>query len=294
MSRNVTALLFLVLAMTAPATATALELGVQDDGQLHTNPAALTTAADDLGATWIRMIFRVGDPAGPSRIRDAHAHGFKVLVTIGGTGTPTPKPTARALLRYLRTLPQADRYTVINEPDLTGIKACTYRRTWMAVRRILGRKLLFGDFSPYAPVTMTAAIRKCGSIPKHLAFALHPYQRNDPLTRGADEGSLGNLRTMRRNLRRMGLTVDLWLDEFGYLYDGPQSFLVTDQQAAAMWPRAKTAAIRAHAKMLSVYMAQGPTWDSRPRELAWATLTGRMPAPALEPTGDPTPFPGYY
>lgn len=284
-----TATLLVLLAW--PAAGHALELGVQDDW----NPAGTLTAGQDLGATWTRMIVSVGDKHAPERIRAAHAAGFYVLLTVGGSGTTTLRPSQRSLLRYLRTLPKVEKYTVINEPDLTGIKPCTYLNTWMAIRRVLGRRLLFGDFSPHRPLSMTAAIRNCERrMPAHLEFALHPYQRTDPLKPGADEGSIGNLADARRFLREAcGLRVDWWLTEFGYLYDG--RYEVTDEQAAAMWPRAIAAATKAHARMLNIYMAQGPSWDSKPRQLAWSTLTGKTPAPPLQPTSDePVPFTGYY
>lgn len=282
----------LAILLLAPATSQALELGVQDDW----NPTAAATAGHDLGATWVRMILTVGDKNGPARIRAAHTAGFQVLVTIGGSGTDTLRPSSRSLLAYLRTLPKTEKYTVINEPDLTGIKPCTYLNTWMAVRRVLGRRLLFGDFSPHRPLSMTAAIRNCERrMPAHLEFALHPYQKTDPLKPGANEGSIGNLAYARRFLRQAcGLRVDWWLTEFGYLYDG--KYAVTDEQAAAMWPRALAVAEKVQARMLNVYMAEGATWDSRPRQLAWASLTGRVPAPPLQQADeDPVPFdPGYY
>jgi hypothetical protein len=61
-----------------------------------------------------------------------------------------------------------------------------------------------------------------------------------------------------------------------------------------MWPRAKLAASRAHAKMLGVYMAQGPTWDSKPRELAWSSLLGRPPVRSVLPPDAAVAFDGYY
>jgi len=287
----------MLLLLLIPAPTPALELGIQDDGQLRQNPAAVLDAGHDLNAHWVRMIFRVGDPTAQARIRQAHSQGFKVLVTVGGTGTTTRNPSARQLLAYLRTLPQAERYTVINEPDLMSLKrACTYRKTWLAVRRVLGRRLLFGDFSPHAPLTFTTAVLMCGPLPRHLEFALHPYQWTDPLAGGPDEGGIGNLRKLRRSLHHLGLLVDYWLDEFGYISDIPtgRARIVTDEQAAAMWPRAITQAKRHHARMLNVYVAQGASWDSRPRQLAWSVLTGQSAPPALAPQPPAVPFQSYY
>jgi len=298
MQAHRTALITAALILLAnPAASPALELGVQDDWAMSNHPATILNAGHQLNAEWVRMIFRVGDPIAADRIRTAHAQGFKVLVTLGGIGTITRHPSARQLLAYLRTLPKAERYTVINEPDLANLKrACTYRKTWMAVRRVIGRRLLFGDFSPHAPLTFTTAVRMCGPLPKHLGFALHPYQWTDPLAPGPDEGGIGNLGKLRRGLHRLGLTVDYWLDEFGYIADVPvgRARIVPDEQAAAMWPRAILQANRHHARILGIYMAEGPSWDSRPREGAWASLTGHAPLPVTMPSV-PTRFdPNYY
>jgi hypothetical protein len=243
-------------------------------------------AGHEVGARWLRIIIVPSDPRAASKIRAAHAAGFSIVLTIGGTGTTTPRPSALTLLRTIRRLPRVERYTVINEPDLLNLTACEYRKRWSAVRRVVGRRLLWGDFSPYHPVAMTLRARRCGVLPAKLDVAIHPYQSSDPLARGADEGGIGNL---SRSARLMGGKVTWWLDEFAYEYE---RFKVTDEQAASMWPRAILVAQRLHARMLSIYMAQGPTWDSRPRERSWCVLTHVCPAPARLLDGPFMPFEG--
>jgi hypothetical protein len=281
------------LAFTAPARA--LELGVQDDRTLGQDPAALFAAGHEVGARWLRIIVTPGDPTAAEKIRAAHAAGFSVILTVGGTGTTVRQPSARSLLATITSLPRVERVTAINEPDLAGISACRYRAIWMRVRRVLGRRLLWGDFSPHAPLTMTAAARRCGRLPTHLDLALHPYQQTDPLAPPPagpwSEGGIGALGYVKRWLRtNVGVSVTLWLDEFAFVYDAWHVQGVTDEQAAAMWPRAIEAGRRAGAVMLGLYMAQGPTWDSRPRDLAWSVLAGGATAPVVPlPLADALP-----
>ncbi|MEA2255862.1 MAG: hypothetical protein QOG35_1907 [Solirubrobacteraceae bacterium] len=292
-ARVAIAVVLAVLALSPPGSA--LELGVQDDRTLGQDPAALFAAGHDVGARWVRIIIVPGDPSAASKIRAAHAAGFAVILTIGGTGTTVRQPSARALLATIRHLPNVERYTVINEPDLAGISACRYRAVWMRVRRVLGRRLLFGDYSPHAPLSFTQHVRDCGRIPTRLDFALHPYQQTDPLAPPPggpwSEGGIGALAYAKRWLRtNVGVRVTFWLDEFAYVLDAWHVQGVTDEQAAAMWPGAILAARRAGAAMLGLYMAEGPNWDSRPRGLAWSVLTGHAPAPRVPlPVDDALP-----
>jgi hypothetical protein len=267
------AIAFLLLA----APAHALELGIQDDSATTTTQQRDAWAAG-VGATWERTIAYIGQPGTADRIRAAHAAGHRIILTVGGLGTLTRRPSFAAALRYIATLPRADRYTIGNEPDLDGTNPCAYQRGWMKARRILGRRLLFGDFSPHIPVTYTLAARACGPLPGHLDMAVHPYQSDDPLAPAhADcnqqrscfsQGALGSLGSARTTLRHAGLRVTWWLDEFGY---GSVTG-TSDAQAALLWPRAIHRAEAVDAQVLVVYMAQGPTWDTRPGEQAWAAI----------------------
>lgn len=279
------AALFLLL----PGTASALQLGVQDDGE----PGSTVLANTDLiGGTWTRTTVYVGQRGVAQRIRDAHAEGKRIILTVGGVGTITPRPTSGQLLRYVRSLPRADKYGVINEPDLLGLDPCVYRRRWLIVRRVLGSRLGWGDFSPHAPLTYTQAALRCGRLPRHLDFLLHPYDSGDPLRPAAAltvggndfEGGLSQLSYARRWLRRsLGISVVWWLDEFGYAAGS-----VPDGRAAWLWPRAIRQARRQGARVLIAYTAQGPTWDTRPRPLAWCSLSRGWACPGAD-SDAPTP-----
>ena len=207
---------------------------------------------------------------------------------------PAPSPTSASQLRhYIRSLPKADKYTVINEPDLSGMKPCVYYKRWMASRRYLGTKLLWGDFSSHAPLTYTQRAAQCGRLPKSVGFALHPYCTRDPLgysKPGGDlEGCIDQLGFMKRWLKRnVGLRVQWWLTEFGYRNDD-----VPDSEAAWLWPRAERQAEKHGAVVLIAYTSQGSTWDTRPGPVAWCSLTrgracpsARVPVEYREPAKD--------
>lgn len=269
-----------LVALAFAGQAQAIELGVQDDGRLRHDPAAVFESGHDLGARWVRMIAYVGEAGVPDRIRASHAQGFQVLLTVGGTGTRTQKPARTSLLKYLKTLPSVERLTVVNEVDLSGMRPCTYRRLWMAVRRVYGSRLLFGDYSPWRPVGYTRDVARCGALPVRLDVALHPYQTSDPLApstgAGWHEGGIGNLHRLTRAFRRLGIRPRLWLDEFGYPASMP------DETAAAMWPRVIRQATRHRARVLISYQAAGPTWNTRPGPRAWCVLAKRCAAPTLD------------
>lgn len=266
-----------VFSLFVATSAQALELGVHDDGRLRSHdPTTLFDDGHRIHAQWVRIVTGLGEPWTAQKIRDAHTAGFKVILTIGGNGTPTPHPSAAATLRWINQLPAADRYTWTNEADWVGPTPCLYRRGWMRLRRQLGHRLLWGDFSPIAPVRFTAAARACGPLPYHLDVAVHPYQPDDPLAPTSfsmwAEGAMGNLGHARRALQGMGIRVTWWLTEFGYGQKLGRAGDITDARAAWLWPRAIKRAEQLHAKVLVVYTAQGANWDTRPGEQAWTAL----------------------
>lgn len=267
------ATLVLTLLYTASAHASTLEFGISDT---WTPIEQRNQWATDINARWERITVSVGQDDVAQRIRQIHAAGRHVILTVGGNGTTSRKPSFTAALAYIQTLPRADRYTIDNEPDLDGTNPCVYRKGWMAARRVLGRKLLFGDFSPHHPVTFTARVKRCGPLPKHLDIALHPYSSTDPLAPCGIEGGIGNLGRMTRAFARMGVTASWWLDEFGYVQSPTVDPFLADQWTARMWTRAIKQAQRHHAKVLIVYAAQGRTWDTRPRAQTWEAIRTAM------------------
>jgi matrixin len=271
--------LVIAISLAAPSTAGALELGIQD----HNAPLAqMNDWASQTGATWERIVVDLGDDTVPDKIRASHAAGRKVILTVGGNGTGSRRPSFTAALDYIATLPQADRYTIGNEPDMDGVKPCSYQRGWIKARRTLGHRLLFGDFSPHRPLSYTAAVLRCGHLPKHLDFAVHPYQPDDPLTHTTvtswSQGALGNLRASRTSLRNLGIRVDWWLTEFGYGINFA-GMTISDERAGWLWPRAIRQARRVDAKVLMIYTGQGSTWDTRPGDQAWRALRSAANTP---------------
>jgi hypothetical protein len=261
----------LILAATAlllAAPAQALELGIQDAGAPldQRNDWAVQT-----GAHWERVIAYIGEPGVTEHIRASHAAGRQVILTVGGLGTRTRRPNFTRALRYIATLPRAERYTISNEPDEDGVAACTYRRGWLKARRILGRRLLWGDLSPLGGLRFTLAARKCGHLPQPLDFAAHPYQTTDPLAPGQWELGMGSLPRARRTLAQSGVRVRWWLTEFGYGPDYAGSS-IDDDRAAWLWPRALQMARHVRANVLVIYTAQGPSWNTRPGVLAWDAI----------------------
>lgn len=262
-----------VIGLMTPACAQALELGIQDH---DAPPAQLDEWAAQTGATWERILVDLGDPTAADKIRVSHAAGRKVLLTIGGIGTHTRHPSFRLALRYIDTLPRAEKYTISNEPNIDGVTACNYRRGWMIARRVLGRRLLWGDTSPHTPLSFTLAAMLCGRLPRHLDFATHPYQVDDPLAPTKanvpwTEGCLGCLSRIRRELAQRGIRVTWWLTEFGYGAN-LAGLRISDDRAGWLWPRAIRQAQRVDAKVLVIYTARGETWDTRPGVQAWTAI----------------------
>lgn len=261
------AILTLIGSFAASAQASTLQLGIQDDGRLRSHdPTALFDDGHQMRAQWLRIISGVGEQWTAQKIRDAHAQGFKVILTVGGLGTRTRRPSFILALQYIQTLPKAERYTIANEPDLDGWNPCVYRAGWLKARRVLGQRLLWGDFSPHQPMTFTLKAQACGPLPK-LDLAVHPYQGNDPLAPPSwapwKQGGLGNLGHLKRILH----TRSLWLTEFGYGTNWQ-----TDERVAWLWPRAIRRAAAVDARILVIYTAKSTSWDTRPSEQAWAAI----------------------
>jgi len=230
-----------------------IALGVQNDAL----PAAeLAGRASSMRAAWVRVISTTdADPAPVAeRLRAAHERGLRVVLTIGGTGTQQRKPGVVATLRWVSRLPAADAYTWTNEPDLSGRTACNYARGWKRLRRVLGRRLLWGDFSPHAPLTYTLAARHCATLPAKLDFAIHPYRVRG--VAGWAEGSFDRLPAIRRSLTRRGVRVRWWVTEYGQLG-------MNDSDAAKQWRSDLADLHRWGAACAIAYDVQGPTWNTK-------------------------------
>lgn len=248
-------------------------LGIQNDA-LPVADTLATGAA--IHVQWLRIISVPGQPGIADKIRAAHDAGVKVILTVGGNGTSVRHPTVRATLRWIHKLPRADKYTWTNEPDLVGPAPCKYRRGWMRLRRVLGRALLWGDFSPHHPDEFTQRARACGPLVDPLPIAGHPYCLTDPLAACWLEGGIGNLgRSNRWLTRAIGVKVERWLTEFGYRHDGTNP--ISPEFEAWAWPRAVKRAEQVGAKVLVAYTAQGPSWDTSLGAGAIRALADRQP-----------------
>lgn len=227
-----------------------IPLGIQNDSL---NSASLIAEGQALRASWIRIITTTTQDSAPiaERIRLAHGAGLKVILTVGGIGTSEPKPNVPATLRWINSLPRAEKYTWRNEPDLMGTNPCIHRRGWMRLRRVLGRLLLWGDFSPYYPLTFTHAARRCGHLPEPLDIAVHPYRVDG-------EGSMGRLHPMKN--------VKWWGTEYGQYHSA------SDEVSAVQWNRDLTTATRIGMKCLVIYDVAGPTWDTKVGPRSWDVL----------------------
>lgn len=294
-----------VASLTVAAPAGAVNLGVQDDGLLNRDPASVYSSGHTLGATYTRMIVNVGDPTVPAKMRAARAEGYKVILTIGGTATGQPHPSARSLLAYIRRLPRAEKYTVINEPDMVHEAPCSYLAKWLKVRHVVGSRLLWGDTSPHGARELLEGASRCKGhrLPRALNVADHPYQwKSDPLGRASasDTGSMGNLPATRRWVRKhLHVKITWWLTEFGYPTTGGAA--ATPEQNAWLWQRAIAQADRVQAKVLVVYqllpsgvdshwdthIVDTPAWCLVARYAACQTETAPVPV-----TDAPAPWDG--
>lgn len=246
MRRWTLAVAFGLLLSWQPDAQAAVPLGLQPGKGDACEPAAT------LGAHWTRIVADPSDATIAPRIRAAHACGLHVILTLGGIGTDAKLPSLASLRAAVSSLPRAERYTVVNEPDLTGINVCTYTRLWKAMRRVLGSRLLWGDFSPYFGLSFTlAALEHCGALRRQMhEVAAHPYDHLPAHTTLKDgQMTLPHLPAAALALRRAGLRVHWWLTEFGYHPDD-----------AWRWPLALRRADALAPAVLMMYAADGPTW----------------------------------
>lgn len=234
-------------------------LGYQDDGS---DPEAVQARASGMKAGWMRIIVTTkSDPAAvAARMRNAQAAGMKTILTIGGTGTQERKPTVAATRALIASLPRATKYTWTNEPDLAGKTPANYGRGWKQLRKVLGRRLLWGDFSPHNPVGYTQAAQKAVKLKGNLDFAVHPYQFDVKA-----QGNLDNLAAARRQLAKGGIKANYWLTEFGYKPE--------DQ---GNWAAALAKARNLKARNLVAYDVGSPAgWNTKLSDESYAALAAR-------------------
>jgi hypothetical protein len=231
-------------------------------------PAAeMISAAVDVRASWVRIIGTPASELAPirDRIRAAHGAGLNVVLTVGGIGTRDKQPGVAATLRWLEKLPRTERVSWTNEPDLTGMNACQYGRGWRKLRRWLGRRLLWGELSPYFGVRFSMVALLCAHVRGDLDVSAHPYDvLPGHTTLAAGDMTMPHLRRAERAFRRMGVRARWWITEFGY---APAD--------SWRWPTARRRAQAAGAAVLVAYDVQGPTWNTKLDEAGRAALRAR-------------------
>lgn len=235
-------LIVIILAVlaAAPEAASALTIGVQDQGA---DPTALTQLAGDLGTRTVRVVASPQNPE-TALVQRYHAHGLTVQAAI----TVKRQTTVADIRRTMRAWHGAVRtVSVGNEPDLNGIGAGAYARLWASSARMIRRefpgvRVGLGEFSPAkGEYAVQVARRLKGARPSFVAW--HPYQFfSDPMaapTEKSGVGSwvgLGNLPAWTRKVARAGVKAPAWCTEFSYLVDG--RYRITMTRATTLWPRA--------------------------------------------------------
>ena len=185
--RALVALLVLVVCTIAYATSaiTATAAQAYTLGAADGNPAAAPIAAH-VGARTYRIVM---DPNAPldayaDRIEAFRAHGMRPQIVVGGTGTTVRGRTTVEKWQIVNTAIHAferwpDTYSVsvINEPDLAGVSACQYAKTYRTAYRMLKRagvpRVLFGEFSPLNPLRWTKRALDCVGSLKTDGWAWH-------------------------------------------------------------------------------------------------------------------------
>jgi len=257
------AIIALVL-VPASAGASTYTFGIGDRAD------ASATATRSLGARVYRVVI---DPARPLASYDAqiYAHrrvGQEPQIVIGGTGTThhaSQKGIVATAVAAVQRWPYVYSVSVVNEPDLSGMAVCTYARTYRqaaAAMHVLGKRILFGEFSSHGTLSWTRAIlRRCGrTVIKN--FAWHAYDA-DP----RQEGAINNTANVRKTLHDLlGYTPSLYITEYGIITRGPNA-VATENASTSHWKRALRQVRQNGVREIVAWGVHeappGSTWDSR-------------------------------
>jgi len=280
------------LLLLPTTTASAYVLGAAD-GNVDAAPIAR-----QLGARTYRLIMDSTIPleAYAPRVEAFRAQGMVPQIVVDGTGTTVRGKTGRNwqtinyAIRAYQRWPDAYSVSVLNEPDLAGLSACQYARTFRRAYKMLKaagvRRVLFGEWSPHTPREWTLAAMRC--LPQDTVadgWAWHGYDV------GADWYGIQHAADIRRFLRsarhdlhtRMGEPLPVYCTEYGMMTRGPGGYGETD--AAARWSRALSLASRYGFRQIVAWqileLPAWSRWDSslvdstgRPRA-AFATIVNR-------------------
>ena len=258
MFRPILAAACLVAALAVPSTASAYVLGVGDraDGDPQVSRS--------LGARVYRVVI---DPDVPLAAYDARIYRFRAAgmepqLVVGGTGTRRHAHRwglERVALAAYHRWPFVYSISVVNEPDISGMSACAYARTYQRAYRLLKRagvrRVLFGEWSPVNPLGWTHKIlTRCG-VRLHVdRFAWHCYDQYRFWT-----GGVGNTPVIRRFLHKYrsklgGHTPLLHCTEYGAILRFASGPTGEDEVGAIRrW--------RAALRIGSQYLAELVAWD---------------------------------
>lgn len=252
--RALFALLIAVVLLIAYATmglnAAAAEAYVLGAADGTTEAAPL---AAQLGARTYRLVM---DPAVPidayaPRVEAYRAVGMRPQIVVGGTGTSVRgKTTAQKwriinyALHALKRWPDAYSVGVVNEPNLSGISACQYARTFRTAYKMLkaagAQRVLFGEWSPGQNIlAWTSNAMDCvkGDTVAD-GWAWHCYDMGPDWFGITHVGQIGRyLRAMRHGIHtRHGRALPIHCTEYGVPTAG--SYMYSGQNGAAYWARA--------------------------------------------------------
>lgn len=214
-------------AALSPKLAHAYTLGAAD-GSIEAAPFA-----EKLGATTYRIVIdpREGLEHYAPRIDAYQALGMRPQLVVGGTGTTVRGKTdeqgywiINTALRAFRRWPDTYSISVVNEPDLAGIRVCQYARTFRRAYRALKAagvpRVLFGEFSPTDPWRWTnAVVGRCDSEVTADGWAWHCYDAHE-LWNGIDHAYrfTKKLRASKSRIHSpRGFTLGLHCTEYGAL-----------------------------------------------------------------------------
>jgi hypothetical protein len=280
-----------------------ISLGIQDDGQLRNGNMQGLDEGRALHARSLRLVVpadAVRTSAGydfsryDAIVNAARAKGLAPQLVLDtdasfGAGGDPRKFAAFAQAAAAHFRGRVGRYSLINEPDLR-MRPAKYRELYVLGRKGVkasdpGAQLLFGEFSNRDPIGYSKKVLARGGLQAE-GFALHPYQfTTDPLAPGEHAGSIGRLGHVEQGLQQLGLrtpmgrTPGMFLTEFGYRTRGDAS--VSQEQAAAWWPRALRKAESVGARQIIAYHMSEETNPNSSWDTSLVDTSG-LPRPAYD------------
>lgn len=270
------ALAALLLGLLIPASAQAYTLGAAD------GTADAAPLAQHLGAKTYRLVMDSTQPleSYAPRVEAYRAQGMRPQIVVDGTGTDVRGRTGQNwqtinyAVKAFRRWPDAYSVSVMNEPNESGISACQYGRTFRRAYKMLKRagvpRVLFGEWSPGAPLQWTSAMLTRCHLPSLTAdgFAWHCYDDHPQWFGIGQAREAGRyLKSVRKRLHTpRGFALPMFCTEYGVITRGMYAAGGSDSQGAARWARALRLARKHHLSQIVAWgITEAPTasaWDS--------------------------------